>query len=202
MLSGVEIAAAGSANDRTFRSRWRERPRGGATERLLVADDAARPGCVTVLSPIDGGGPVRLVDSGALGDLLRRVAGRSRLEVVRELAGELDRLDLAGIPGLKVRELLTFHTLTGRVRTDPDRWSSLEASSKAIAHGADWRSVLTALGYQIERRPNRGIVEEHNRLSDSRAMGEHRAGATIRARHPARTPPCSCPRTQIGPRKP
>ncbi len=114
---------------------------------------------------------MRLVDSGALGDLLRRVAGRSRLEVVRELAGEFDRLDLAGIPGLKVRELLTFHTLTGRVRTDPDRWSSLEASSKAIAHGADWRSVLTALGYQIERRPNRGIVEEHNRLSDSRAMG-------------------------------
>ncbi|MDQ3544471.1 MAG: hypothetical protein M3431_11515, partial [Actinomycetota bacterium] len=94
VLSGVENAATGPANDRTFRSRWRERHGGGATERLLVADDAARPGCVTVLSPIEGGGPVRVVDSGALGDLLRRVAGRPRLEVVRELADELDRLDL------------------------------------------------------------------------------------------------------------
>ena len=97
------------------------------------------------------------------------------------MADELDCLDLAGIPGLKVRELLTFHTLTDRVRTDPDRWSSLEASSKAIAHGADWRSVLTAATRSSGARtgassksttgcPTRGLwVRASGRRNDSRS---------------------------------
>ncbi|HEY8767921.1 MAG TPA: hypothetical protein VIP09_11770 [Dehalococcoidia bacterium] len=81
-----------------------------------------------------------------------------RLEAVREMAGDLERLDQAGIPGLRLRDLLTMHTLDGRLRNDPTRWGAAEATVKAVPQGADWRSLLVALGYQIDRRPLRGHV--------------------------------------------
>ncbi|MGH9151479.1 MAG: hypothetical protein ACRD03_03525, partial [Acidimicrobiales bacterium] len=79
-----------------------------------------------------------------------------RLEAVRELAAELDRLDQAGIPGLKLRDLLTVHTLNVRLRGDAMRWAALQEAVKAIAKGADWRGILTTLGYDVVRRPVRG----------------------------------------------
>lgn len=95
LLAGVEVAITAAVPDRTFRARWRERHGGGATPLLLLADDGASVGCVTVLGPIDGGGALRTVEAGSLADLLRRIAGRSRLDAVRELAAELDRLEQA-----------------------------------------------------------------------------------------------------------
>jgi hypothetical protein len=37
--------------------------------------------------------PIRSVEAGALHEAIRRLASRPRLEAVRELAAELDRLD-------------------------------------------------------------------------------------------------------------
>ena len=155
-VAGIEIAAVPSLPESGFRRTWRERHR-GAVPLLLVTDEAGE-GVLVTLGPGDGDGPVRRVDAGALEQLLRRISSMSRLEAVRELAGDLERLDQAGIPGLRLRDLLTMHTLDGRLRKDSARWSAAEAAVKAVPPGADWRSLFSALGYQIDRRPLRGHV--------------------------------------------
>ena len=161
MVAGIEVVAVGPAPERALRKSWRERRGAGATPLLLVADEPGRPGCVSALGVVDGSGPLRRVEAGALADVVQRVSSRPRLEAVRELAAELDRLDQAGIPGLKLRQLLTLHTLDVRLRRDPGRWSRATEATKAIARGADWRGVLTGLGYQLEKRRHRGYLARY-----------------------------------------
>jgi hypothetical protein len=107
LVAGIEVASTRPVEERTLRKIWRERRGTGATPLLLVVDDPSRPGCLNVLGTVDPAGALRSVDASALNDVLMRLAGRPRLEAVRELAAELDRLDQAGIPGLKLRDLLT-----------------------------------------------------------------------------------------------
>jgi hypothetical protein len=161
LVAGIEITATRPAPERTLRKLWRDRRGGGATPLLLLADDPARPGCVSALGTIDVSGPLRSVEATALSDIVRRLAGRPRLEAVRELTAELDRLDLGGVPGLKLRDLLTMHTLDVRLRNDPLRWTRAREVTKSIQRGAEWRTVLTGLGYHIERRPQRGFLARY-----------------------------------------
>ena len=161
MVAGIEVATTGPAPERALRRIWRERRGSGATPLLLVADEPGRPGCVSALGVVDGAGPLRSVEAGALADVLQRVSSRPRLEAVRELAAELDRLDQAGIPGLKLRQLLTLHTLDVRLRRDPTRWARAAEITKGITRGADWKGVLSGLGYQLEKRPHRGWLARY-----------------------------------------
>src|SRR5438552_11968 len=85
LVAGIEVAATGPFAERTLRRAWRERRGSRATPLLLVADDASRSGCLTVLGTLDAAGPLRSIDADALGDVLMRVASRPRLEAVREL---------------------------------------------------------------------------------------------------------------------
>jgi hypothetical protein len=78
------------------------------------------------------------------------------LEAVRELAGELERLDQAGLPGVKLGGLLTIHTLDARLRGDGPRWTRAREIVKGLASAPDWREVLTGLGYTLERQQHRG----------------------------------------------
>jgi hypothetical protein len=162
LLAGIEIATTRPTTERTLRKLWSERRGAGATPLLLLADDPAQPGCLAALGAVDAAGPLRSVDAGSLADVLQRLAGRSRLEAVRELSAELDRLDQAGIPGLKLRNLLTLHTLDVRLRNDTARWCRAQDVTKSIPRGADWRQVLTGLGYQLERRPRSGFLARYN----------------------------------------
>jgi hypothetical protein len=155
-MAGIEIATAGTQTETALRRTWRQRHR-GAIPLLLVADDSG-DGVLAALGPADGAGPVRRVDAGALEHLLRRISSMPRLEAVRELAGDLERLDQAGLPGVRLRDLLTMHTLDTRLRRDPSRWTAAESAAKAIPAGADWRGLLTAFGYQLDRRPVRGYL--------------------------------------------
>ena len=152
MVAGIEVATTAPASEQVLRRIWRDRRGGGATPLLLLADDTARRGSVLALGLSEAAGLLRSVQAGALHEVLLRVALRPRLEAVRELAGELDRLDQAGIPGLKVRDLLTLHTLDSRFRGDPRRWQRALQVSRGIGKGSDWRTVLTSLGYELERR--------------------------------------------------
>jgi len=162
LIGGIEVASTRPAADRVLRKIWRERRGTGATPLLLVVDDASRPGCLVALGTVDAAGSLRSVDAGALNDVLIRLGGRPRLEAVRELAAELDRLDQAGIPGLKLRDLLTLHTLDVRLRKNPGRWSRAAEATTPITKAADWRAVLTGLGYEVERRPRRGFLARHD----------------------------------------
>ncbi len=161
LVAGIEVASTPPAAERSLRKVWRERRGGGATPLLLVANDTARPGSLAVLGTVDAAGPLRSIDAAALTDVLMRLAGRPRLEAVRELAAELDRLDQAGIPGLKLRDLLTLHTLDVRLRNDAARWGQAAEATKGIAKSADWRAALSALGYEVERRARRGFLARY-----------------------------------------
>ncbi|HUR18962.1 MAG TPA: hypothetical protein VMZ51_08520 [Acidimicrobiales bacterium] len=156
LVAGMEVAGTDGADDRSLRRAWRDRHGGGATPLLLLADEPGRVGCLRALGLVDAAGPVRTVEVGALAAALGRLASLPRLEAVRELAAELDRLDQAGIPGLKLRELLTLHTLNVRLRGDALRWDRLQEAIKGLPRGADWRAVLHTLGYEVVPRPQRG----------------------------------------------
>ena len=157
VVAGIEVVAVEAGPERTLRRIWRDRQGGGATPLLLICDDTSRPGCVLALfGGVDAGAPLRSVSAEALAPVFDRLAPLSRLDAVRELTAELDRLDQAGIPGLKVRELLTLHTLDVRLRNDALRWSELQEAMGGVGVGADWRAVLGGLGYQLERRRHRG----------------------------------------------
>jgi hypothetical protein len=158
LLTGIEIASTTSGSERNLRKAWRNRSSGGATPLLLVADDSSREGCLHTLGPLDADGPIRSIESSSLTEVLERVSSKPRLDAIRELVAELERLDQAGIPGLKLKDLLTEHTLDVRLRGDSVRWKGLSEAVKGVDRGTDWREVLTKLGYQIERRKDRGYL--------------------------------------------
>lgn len=161
VVAGIEVAHAAVDEEAALRRAWRERHRGGATP-LLLLSTASGNRTARALGPSDASGPLRTLDVAALESLLVRIAGLPRLRAVRELAAELDRLDQAGIPGVKVAGLLTRHTLDVRLRGDASRWSALQAASGAVPATAGWQRSLTALGYDLERRPQRGWIARHD----------------------------------------
>lgn len=159
IVAGVEVAAVVARDgDAAFRRTWRERHRGGPAPLVLLAPDPERSGSAVVLGPVDAAGVERTIDVDALAQVLRRVSALPRLEAVRELTAELERLDQAGVPGLTVREFLTEHTLDRRLRGDPQRWAALAAAAAAIPQAADWRRTAVALGYTVERLPRYGSL--------------------------------------------
>lgn len=158
LVAGIEVGVSSSSSERTMRRAWKDRHGGGATPLLVVADDPGRAGCVLALGLVEATAVIRSVEARALSKAFERIGTLSRLEAVRELTAELERLDRAGIPGVKVRGLLTLHTLDVRLRGDRRRWLELETASKAVPGEADWRAALTGLGFELERRQQRGYL--------------------------------------------
>ncbi|MGH2703704.1 MAG: hypothetical protein ACRDJ4_00995 [Actinomycetota bacterium] len=158
LVAGIEVAATGITRESTLRHTWRDRQGGGATPLLLLADDPTRAGSVLALGVVDASGPLRSLEAAALAAVIERISSKPRLEAVRELSAELERLDRAAIPGLKLRDLLTLHTLDVRLRKDHERWQHMTEETSSIERGADWRRVLTSFGYELERLRNRGYL--------------------------------------------
>ena len=156
VIAGVEVARASAGDERKLRSAWRTRQGGGAQPLLLVADDPERSDALRVLGPRDGTGPLRSVAAQALLTALQRASEMPGLEAVREVATEVERLDQGGIPGLTVKGLGTQHLYGRRLRRQP-QWTELEQAASGLS-GNDWRSVLTGLGYTLDRRRDRGYV--------------------------------------------
>lgn len=150
VVAGIEVAATGATTESKLRKIWRERQSGGATPLLLLADDPSRSGSVLAIGVVDANGPTRSIEVAALAEAVGRISSKPRLEATRELAAELERLDQAGIPGLKLRDLLTVHTLDVRMRNDASRWEQAATAVNDIDRGADWKTVLTKLGYELE----------------------------------------------------
>jgi hypothetical protein len=156
LVAGLEVAATTPSNERALRRTWRDRQKRGATPLLLLADDPVRPDSVLTVGPRDEGGELHSVAVDALAGVLHRISAMPSLEAVRELSAELDRLDQAGLPGVKVHDLLTLYMLDVRLRRNASRWGRARELVKEVARGADWRATLTALGYTLERRRQRG----------------------------------------------
>lgn len=162
VIGGTEVAIAESAQERHLRAKWRERVGTTGTPYLLIADQEGLDGAVVALGPNSADGPIRLLSASDLSDVLERAAGMSALDAVRFVTGEIDRLDRTGIAGVRLKGLLTVHTLDVRLRGDSARWSDASDLVKAVPEAGEWRSVLAALGYELERRPHRGWLARYD----------------------------------------
>ena len=156
MVNGIEFARTTAAEERKIRSSWKQRHGGGPAPLLLIGDDPEGGGRVRVLGP-QKDGPLRTVRAEALFELVQASAELGRVEAIRHLTQEMERLDADGVPGLIVRGLGTMHLFRTRMRENEGRWEELETLA-AEAPVSGWRDVLGALGYAIEELPSRGFL--------------------------------------------
>ncbi|MEJ7785765.1 MAG: hypothetical protein WKF96_13245, partial [Solirubrobacteraceae bacterium] len=156
LLTGIEYARAAAIEEPRLRGSYKSRHGGGATPLVLIADDPEQTGFVRVLGP-QREGALRRVRAAALLGVVEKTLTVKRLQAVRMLAEELDRLDTERIAGLKVRGLGTEHLFGQRLPNDPSRWSALEAAV-AGASRTGWRELLTDLGYTFEALKPQGYL--------------------------------------------
>jgi len=147
LLNGIEYARASAAEEPKLRASWKRRQGGGATPLVLLADDPEQRGYLRILGP-QRDGPMRRVRSESLLGMVERTVSVNRLQAVRLLAEELDRLDTERIAGLKVQGLGTEHLYRSRL-PGSRRWPELQ-ECVAAASRAGWRELLNDLGYTIE----------------------------------------------------
>ena len=158
-VAGVELAVAKQAHD--LRAQWRERVGSTGVTYLLVADHPEGDGLVAALGPNRHNSPIRLLSAESLLPVMERAAELDSLDAVRHVDGEISRLDQSGIAGLKVRGLLTMHTLDVRLRGDSGRWGAAAARVESIVSPDYWREVLTDLGYEVGPLQRRGWLARH-----------------------------------------
>jgi hypothetical protein len=155
LVGGVEVARAEDGSDQELRKLWRARFGGGPTPLLLLTDATGDDPAVRALGPIGADAPIRIVAADDLLRVLERLPTLGKLQAVRELAEELERLDRTGISGLQVRGLGTQHLFTERLRTQ-QRWARLEELADDLP--AEWRPLFERLGYEVEKLKGRNYL--------------------------------------------
>ncbi len=155
LVNGVEYAHAAGVDERRLRAAWKRRRGGGAVPLLLIGDDPADEGRLRVLGP-QPEGPVRKIRAESLFDLISRTAGMGKLEAVRQVAQEVERLDTEGVAGLAVRGLGSEHLYAKRLPQSA-RWEKLKQTTDGLST-VGWREVLTGLGYEVAPLPKRGYL--------------------------------------------
>ena len=155
LVNGVEYAHAAGLDERKMRAAWKRRRGGGAVPLLLIGDDPADDGRLRVLGP-QPEGPVRKIRADSLFDLISRTAGMGKLEAVRQVAQEVERLDTEGVAGLAVRGLGSEHLYAKRLPQSA-RWGKFKELTNGLST-VGWREVLTGLGYEITPLPKRGYL--------------------------------------------
>lgn len=155
LVAGVEYARARSVDEPKLRTVHRRRQGGGATPLVVVADDPDGGGLVRVLGP-QKDGPLRRVRADSLLGLVERSSALGRLQAVRLVAEEVDRLDTERIAGLRVNGLGTEHLYGDRL-PQSKRWAGLSELIAGVSR-AGWRELLGDLGYTIEPLPQQGYL--------------------------------------------
>jgi Eco57I restriction-modification methylase len=155
LVNGVEYAHTASVDERKMRAAWKRRRGGGAVPLLLIADDPEDEGRLRVLGP-QPEGPVRRIRAESLFDLISRTPGLRKLEAVRQVAQEVERLDTEGVAGLTVRGLGSEHLYAKRL-PQSERWKRFKELTQGLPT-VGWREVLTGLGYEIASLPKRGYL--------------------------------------------
>ncbi|MGO9498751.1 MAG: hypothetical protein ACLQA5_18870, partial [Solirubrobacteraceae bacterium] len=138
-----------------MRAAWKRRRGGGAVPLLLIADDPEDEGRLRVLGP-QPEGPVRRLRAESLFDLISRTPGLRKLEAIRQVAQEVERLDVEGVAGLAVRGLGSEHLYAKRLPRSK-RWEVLTGIAQGLST-VGWREVLTGLGYEVASLPKRGYL--------------------------------------------
>ena len=99
---------------------------------------------------------MRRIRAESLFEAISRTAGVPKLEAMRQIAQEVERLDTEGIAGLTVRGLGSEHLYARRLPCS-DRWLLLKELTQNLSTSG-WREAMTSLGYQIESLPKRGYL--------------------------------------------
>ena len=165
LKAGIEIGLTADAAENRLRKQWRDRVGTAAVRYLLVADDPDRAGSVLALGPSTHDAPVRSLNTKSLFDQLKPIASSSNLtqvEAARQLAEAVSLLDQTGIAGVEVRKLLTVHTLDTRLRKDTTQWQRMAALIQPITNQENWRTILDQLGYELNRRDQRGYLARYD----------------------------------------
>ncbi len=155
LVNGVEYAHAAAMDERRMRAAWKRRRGGGAVPLLLIADDPEGEGRLRVLGP-QPEGPVRRLRAESLFDLISRTPGLRKLEAVRQVAQEVERLDTEGIAGLAVRGLGSEHLYAKRL-PQSERWEKFKQLTQGLST-VGWREVLSGLGYEVASLSKRGYL--------------------------------------------
>ncbi|MEX1124266.1 MAG: hypothetical protein WEE53_01250, partial [Acidimicrobiia bacterium] len=74
MVGGIEVALSESPQERHLRARWRERVGSTGTPYLLIADQQGHEGAVVALGLNSADGPLRLLNTEDLSDVIERAA--------------------------------------------------------------------------------------------------------------------------------
>ncbi len=159
IVNDIEFAEASVADERRIRAAWKRRQGGGATPLLLIVDDPEEEERVRVLGP-QRDSLLRPIRAEALFELIQSISVLGRVEAIRRLTEELERLDADGVPGLLVRGLGTRHLFSTRLRTG-GRWQDL-ARLAADVSPTGWREVLEGFGYELTELPRRGYLATSN----------------------------------------
>jgi hypothetical protein len=154
LVNGVEYAHASAIDERKLRSAWRRRQGGGATPLVAIASDPEVPELVRLLGP-EKDGPLRRVRADSFLALVQRTQSLNKLQAIRLVAEEVERLDTEGVAGLKVRGLGTQHLYEHRLPKLTDQWTELTVLAEGVSH-AGWRELLSDFGYSIEALPRQG----------------------------------------------
>lgn len=155
LVNGVEYARSTAVDEPRLRGAFKRRQGGGATPLVVVSDDPEQDGFLRVLGP-QRDGPLRRVRAESLLGLAEKTLAVRRLQAVRLLAEELDRLDDERIAGLRVRGLGTEH-LYGQRLPGSRRWAELAGFVDAISRSG-WRELLSDLGYSVEALQPQGYL--------------------------------------------
>ena len=157
-IGSIEVAEATRPDEKFMRARWKKRVSETARSYVLIADDAARANWIRVLGPRVGNGAIRSVSGELFAESLRNVADLPALEAVRQLGDDLGRI---GGDGLTVNGMLTRHTLEYRFRGDDAGWLAAKEHVERVSLRDSWRTVVTKLGYVVQRLPNRGHLARY-----------------------------------------
>jgi hypothetical protein len=155
LVNGVEYAQTAGVDERRMRAAWKRRRGGGAVPLLLIGDDPSDEGRLRVLGP-QPEGPVRKIRADSLFDLISRTAGMGKLDAVRQVAQEVERLDTEGVAGLAARGLGSEHLYAKRLPQSA-RWEKFKEITDGLST-VGWREVLSGLGYEVAPLPKRGYL--------------------------------------------
>ena len=149
--------SAEETTETALRRLWEDR-KGRQPYAVVALAPSEDPDKLQVAGPQDAR-PVRQLPTHRVFDLLELSRSKSPREAAAFLTREFSRLEEAVVPGVRVKDLLTPHFLRDRL-PGPANARHLPELVKSVARpqSLSWRSLLQALGYQVQPLQPRGYL--------------------------------------------